>query len=121
MYLAGIAYASLSPSRKIPKLFVFPHIDKVVHFLMYFAFCILGNWAIDKRKLIDGKLQGNRKPLGDYLIIFILAVIWGFSMELFQRSMNLGREYSLNDMIANITGALGGAGIYYLLFEDKSL
>lgn len=99
-------------------MFSFPHIDKVVHFLMYFIFCLCGVWASDKRWYKEGN-TGYSKITGirAYLLVFIFAVAWGFSMEVFQRMMHLGREYSMLDMAANITGALVGAGLYWLLFS----
>lgn len=54
-----------------------------------------------------------------YFITFLFAIVWGLVMELFQRTMHLGREYSMADLAANITGALFGAGLYFILFYRK--
>ncbi|MGE5318280.1 MAG: VanZ family protein [Chloroflexota bacterium] len=118
VYLIAIAFASLMPSNELPHIFYFQNIDKVVHFTMYFGFSLLGLWTFDKAKVINGKLQNTRnKHFKIYFIVFLMAVVLGFSIEVFQRLMPFGRMYSLYDMYANITGALIGAGLYFFLFS----
>jgi len=92
LYLLIIAYGSLASPQRLPGLFYFPHIDKVVHFMMYFIFCMSGVWAVDKRWYKEG-MQGDSAKTGmwTYLVVFTFASIWGFAMETFQRMMHLGR------------------------------
>lgn len=115
LYLFAIAYASLSPPEGIPQLFYFPHIDKVVHFIMYFGFSLLGLWTLDKSKIVEGKVIGRNNQLWLYLKVLLMAIMMGFAIEIFQRLMPFGRMYSLYDMYANTTGALLGTGLYYLI------
>jgi VanZ family protein len=138
IYLLLVAWASLSSPKDMPRLISIPHIDLIAHFVMYFLFCVVGIWALDTRKVKPESAQVESKSLINesrnkagkiipgkagqgwiYIIIFLFAITWGLAMELFQRAMHLGREYSMADLAANISGALFGAGLYYLLTENK--
>jgi VanZ family protein len=113
-YLAAIIYASLTPPSGMPRLISIPYIDKVVHFTMYFGFCLIGLWVLDKRNYSQ---QGIRMEKFNwvYVITLTMAISWGIVMEIFQRVMAIGRHYSVLDLIANILGALAGTAIYYYL------
>lgn len=75
---------------------------------------------------MDTRIYSRGQPLSDnshlpgiFLIVFVLAVFWGITMELFQRSMAIGRHYSIYDLFANIAGAAFGTILYYILFGRK--
>lgn len=117
-YLGAIAYASLASPTRIPRVIIFEHLDKVVHFIMYFGFCILAVYAFDNRKYYHGSMQYNKNiPTSLYFWVIMMALAWGFSMELLQQYMAMGRQYSLYDMIANATGALVGISLYSFMFK----
>lgn len=119
-YLAVIVYASLTPPKNIPRLIYIPYIDKVVHFLMYLGFCLIAPWAMDERIYKKGHPLTDNIHLSRIIpIVLVLAVSWGVVMELFQRTMNIGRHYSIYDLIANMAGACVGTVLYYLLFGRK--
>lgn len=117
-YLGAIAYASLASPTRIPRVILFEHLDKVVHFIMYFGFCILAVYAFDKRKHYHGSMQHNKNiPTALYFLVIMMALAWGFSMELLQRYMAMGRQYSIYDMIANAVGAILGILVYSAIFR----
>lgn len=118
-YLLLIVYASLTPPDNIPKLINLPHLDKVVHFMMYFGFCLLILWSMDPGKIIKHKPQKRtKKRLLIYPFGLFIAICWGILMEYFQKSMHLGRSYSELDMIANITGAIAGT-LLFLYYSER--
>ena len=119
--MAAIVYASLSPPANIPKIIHIPYIDKVVHFLMYLGFCLIGAWSMDSRLYSAVRNLPELKRLKRFfLLVLFMAISWGLAMELFQRFMAIGRHYSLYDLLANIAGACVGTGLYYLLFAKKN-
>lgn len=121
-YLSLIIYASLTPPDNIPKIIVIPHIDKIVHFTMYFGFCILFLWSIDRGRIRKGqKNQKTKKRLLIYPVGLITAILWGITMEFLQKSMHLGRSYSELDMLANIAGAITGTLVIYYFSERQYL
>ncbi len=106
IWTALILFACFIPSDNIPKVNV-PLMDKWVHFVIFagFSFLWLCVWQ-----------NANAGPL---IIIFVLSVALGYSVELIQGS-NLvrGRSYETNDVIADaIGGALGC--VLYKLFNKK--
>ena len=118
IYLSAIAYASLASPSRIPRVILFEHLDKVVHFVMYFGFCILSVYAFDKRKYHHGSSRHFTKiPAVIYVGVILMALAWGFAMELLQQYMAMGRQYSMYDMIANGAGALAGIALYYFMFK----
>lgn len=117
IYMGLIAYASLASPSRIPRVIVFEHLDKVVHFVMYFGFCIMLIYAIDRRKYHDSGKTINNLPFVLYLMVLLAALTWGFAMELLQQYMSMGRQYSMYDMIANAAGALAGLVLYFAIFK----
>lgn len=114
-------YASLASPRQVPKLIYIPHIDKIVHLIMYFGFCFLGLWVMNtglNGKNISAK---DKNGLINYLFVSILAVGWGFLMEIMQRIIATGRDYSVYDLLANVAGALLGSILYFLLVRKHRL
>lgn len=119
LFIGLIAFGSLSPPKHFPTILRIPHIDKLIHFMMYFVFCLLGIWAKDKRsynKSVTSKLNGKAPSITDFILILTTAILWGIIMEVTQYLMGFGRSYSMLDLIANILGALIGSCLYYLLF-----
>lgn len=116
-FLGLIAFGSLTPPKSFPKLLSIPHFDKVVHFLMYFIFCILGIWAKDKRVWQNSIYKGTTPVLRDYIFILFIAIVWGLLMEVAQYLMGFGRSYSSLDLLANTTGAISGTVLYFIQFK----
>ncbi len=111
-YLSAIVFASLTPPSGMPRFIAIPNIDKVIHFTMYFGFCLIGVWVLDKRVYSNHKDEAlHQKWI--YPFILSMAISWGVVMEIFQRVMAVGRHYSVYDLVANILGAITATGIYY--------
>lgn len=119
-YLAGIVYASLASPRQMPRLMYIPHLDKVVHLLMYLGFSFLGLWVLNTG-LVKQNLSDVKRKNGwlNYLFIAFVAANWGLFMEIMQRYMHTGRHYSVYDLHANITGVFLGSLIYYLIVRKR--
>lgn len=110
IWLAFIAYASLSPADEIPK-FKIQHFDKIVHFCLYFGFVFL---------LIPIVLN-TKKIVKSYVIAVVIAATSGIIFELLQYYMAIGRTASVYDELANATGALIGTLIYHLIIRKKRI
>jgi VanZ family protein len=119
IYLCTIVYASLASPSSIPKLFNIPHLDKIVHFIMYFGFCLLAIWCLDEETYDRTAKSFSSIIYWKYPLSLIMGISWGLMMELFQRIMNIGRHYSVFDLLANIIGAISGTLLYYYLIQRK--
>ncbi len=112
LYAAGIVALSLLPPQDIPQVELFAGADKVVHFLMYFIFALLGCWSVKKTSIHS-----------HFKVILPMSIGWGIIMEIFQLTMHLGRSFSWLDVLANSIGAVGGIIVYNLIltrFYEKT-
>jgi len=82
---------------------LFPHIDKVVHFVLYLVF----QWLLLRHNQIHGNGFSQ-------LVIFILCICYGFLIECIQGFFLEARFFENYDIIANITGALAGMTFFNL-------
>lgn len=100
---ALVYYCSDRPAWDIvPRLF--PHSDKVMHFLSYGLFAMLifrALWVDDTRPASTGVL----------VLGVILATVYGVSDE-FHQTFVPGREFSWLDMAANGAGASVAAALW---------
>ncbi len=76
--------------------------DKIAHFIFYFVMSII----------ICIVLRNQPKA---WLLAILFCSAYGWSMELLQGAMELGRHFDYFDIIANIIGALIGTLIFYIL------
>lgn len=104
IYVGCIMALSLLPPQDFPQVQLFENADKVVHFLMYFIFSILGCWSL--------KTEFNRSRI---LFIIPITMGWGIFMEIMQQYMHLGRSFSWYDEMANCVGVLVGVIGYQLV------
>lgn len=83
-----------------------PHLDKLVHFTMYFIFTFL--LLLDLSKYL-GKTISWRQ-----IIIFsaLAAIAYGGIMELLQEIPRLHRDTDIKDFIANSAGAISAVFLY---------
>ncbi len=98
----------LIPASDLPKTQSIPHIDKAVHFFMYFFLSGLAVLAIPA--------QQQKKRL-----LFILALSFTFSLiiEILQGLLPFGRSFSGFDLIANLCGILTGIVTSELLLSKS--
>ena len=82
---------------------MFPYQDKLAHFAFYF---IMSSLALRIKK---------SKDLGPLMLVILGTAAYGVLMECLQHWMDLGRHFDYFDILANISGSLTGAAIFYLL------
>lgn len=101
---AVVAYLSLSsnPLDITSFQFTFPGIDKVVHFLMYFALVMAYLYDYCKFKL------PHHTSLNIELMLTASAAVLGLMMEIGQLVFTNCREFDIFDCLANAVGALCG-------------
>lgn len=112
-YILIITTLSLLPpsSLGVPRFLIFPHIDKVVHILMYTGFTFLLFWVWEK------EFVGYK-----HLIPLVVIVLWGGLMELFQNYLPLKRSMEVQDIVANTLGYAFGLvswKIFRLIFKKN--
>lgn len=107
-----LLWLSLTPSSSIPKIRIveIPHLDKIVHFSMYFILTIL----VLSAHLFRG-IKINK--------IFLLALCFLYSIviEMLQSFMKLGRYFDYYDIFANLIGIIIGFLIFEKLLKSISL
>jgi VanZ family protein len=107
-----VLFLSLSSGESLPLPFqsMFPHIDKAVHFIMYFVFALV---------LIHDSQHYSRIRLnhGQIILISVLIVIcWGGFLEILQLIPRIRRHSDFFDFLANSAGAVV-ASLLYGIFE----
>ncbi|MDR9419145.1 VanZ family protein [Gracilimonas sp.] len=99
---AGILYATLFPTNyEVPQSFY--GLDKVVHFIMF------GAWTFFFG--IVRFLKNNYKLLS----VFIVAVIFGITIEILQHWLPTGRSFELYDLLADFAGTAVAILTLYIL------
>ncbi|MFP4288793.1 MAG: VanZ family protein [Bacteroidota bacterium] len=108
----------LMPSGNIPKtkLLNIPHIDKLVHFGLFFVLSILLDFGFRKQPF-KSFLQKNH-----YTISLLFCVIFGVGTELLQFVFtSQGRSATVLDFIANFSGALAGVFALFVLLKNPAV
>lgn len=82
------------------------HSDKLVHAFMYGAFAAL--------------LMHAKKDKSNYITPLIISALFGIILEAFQDLMQLGRYFSIADIIANVIGAIIGLIGYFFMKKHQS-
>lgn len=86
-----------------------PHLDKVVHFVLYFVFTLLLVSENNTLRLSGGITKKSM------LIGFILAVAYGGIIELMQMLVFTSRGAEIVDFLANFIGSITAILCYKLL------
>lgn len=81
------------PGRDLPKVSLWEHTDKVVHFTFFFVFYLLWLWYFPK----------NNRLLWQLIIV---SAIYGFALEFYQINFVAGRSFDVWDGVADTVGAL---------------
>ncbi len=106
---AGVLYLTLAPrpfgSVRIP---LFEGVDKVVHFMMFFAmaFAYHFDFRRGKKPVDEARLTGW---------IFVSLSAFGGLIELAQWKMRMGRSGDWYDLLADIAGAVYGIILAWLI------
>lgn len=112
-----IIVLSMMSSSSIEKIaiFKFRHIDKVVHFCLYFVFTIF---------LISGFKRNNYnvylKP-ARLIIIILIFTSFGILMEIFQLEFTTTRSAELLDFVADAVGGIAAVLVYQKLIKIRFL
>ena len=93
------------------KLIFIPHLDKVVHFGLYFI--LTGSWMIFLN--LRGDYIPQKKRNRDFLII-LLAVLDGLLIEFLQMSKWIQRDFDWYDVLFDGIGAVAGIIVASYLF-----
>ena len=88
------------PSKDIPKLGLFDHFDKLVHFAFFFIFFITWRLYFYKKKSIN-------------ILLLIISLLFGFSLEFYQLHFVAGRSFDVWDAVADTFGALVACLLFY--------
>ena len=96
-----ILYATLTPNPvEIDPEFMFPHMDKAIHFIMFFF--LVWAMAFDAAKIT----KSTELPTLQLRLIVAAAFVVGMLTELLQSIMEAGRTGALDDLVADVIGAL---------------
>lgn len=99
-----VCYLLTIPGKKLPEINWFDqvHGDKFVHIGLFGALVFWWCWPFRKSNvLISKRLQW-------FLLVAIMAAVYGVLMEFVQKYWIPNRSFDVDDMIADAAGALGG-------------
>ncbi|MBK7038918.1 MAG: VanZ family protein [Bacteroidetes bacterium] len=88
------------PGRELPKIGIFDHIDKVIHFIFFAVF--FGLWFLS-----------TPKTAASVLFLLVISIIYGFGLEFYQLHYVAGRSFDVWDGVADTVGALCGWGVMW--------
>lgn len=94
-----VATVSLMPSSGVPK-FEIKHLDKLVHFTMYFVLSI--SYAL------SFSLGYKKKHIKKWILPFLLALSFGILIEIAQECFTSTRKFDVFDILANGIGSFFG-------------
>lgn len=110
----AICYLTLAPHPLPSNSFkLFPHFDKVAHFVMFAA--LSGAFLFDM-----SRAKGFSPTFGRTTVAVCLSIIAGGVIEWLQQLMNMGRSSDLLDFIADSIGAVCGALIVKSLLKKMN-
>jgi VanZ family protein len=105
------------PGRMLPKEegFSIPQFDKFVHITLFGGFVFLWSLWLTRRVSVTAVL------LRWFFVFYVLANVYGISMEYVQKYWIPGRDYDLADIIADMIGAGLAYGLvnFTLLFPAE--
>ncbi len=109
LWLAIICYGLFIPAHDLPvKPFLnIPHFDKMVHFSLFFAFCLL---------LFRPLKKLNYKY---YFWAPAISLALGAFLEIIQRYISSSRSTDFYDFLANATGILAAVFFYRFFVSEK--
>lgn len=104
------------PGSQLPEsgLFAIPHIDKLIHAVLFFVFSFLLAYGIFKEK--------KAKPRLHDAIIYALVsgILYSAFTEAIQHFLVKSRFGSIYDFMANVFGTVFGILLFRLLFKSQA-
>jgi glycopeptide antibiotics resistance protein len=109
LWLAIICYALFIPAEDLAiKPFLnIPHFDKMVHFVLFFVFCLF---------LLR---PFKRLQLTYYLLAPLISISLSGLLEFSQHTLSNSRNTDIKDFIANSLGVIASVIFYYLFVSDR--
>lgn len=107
-FLSLINTSDIEPAN----IHLIPHIDKIVHFLMYYsmAFFLMFEYYVH-----------HKHKITKYIQVLIIPIFWGAAMEITQMVLTDYRGAEWLDMLANTFGVMCAYISFYILKENKLL
>ena len=84
-----------------------PGLDKVAHLIMYAGFVYLWSRLLSAKA---GRIKGAR-------IAFYVSIALGLVLEILQWKLDMGRNFEIPDIIANISGSIIGLTAFYKIIK----
>ena len=105
-----LLFLSLTNTEKFNRvpLVRIPHIDKIVHFSMYFFFTAV--ILYEHRKKVTG--------ISRVLLMALIPFFYGIMMEVLQITVTVYRSGNAGDAIANTAGILTALLLWFLLIRS---
>ena len=103
------------PGKMLPNenQFRIPQLDKLIHIVLFGSFVFLWSFYFSTR---EGNINLNRK----YLRIAIIACLYGYAMELIQKYFIPNRDYDIQDIAADVIGAVLGYIIVRMMIRSRT-
>lgn len=117
LIIATVVYLSFFKPPSIDTGFEIPHLDKVVHFCMYFGM----SGMLWLEFLRSHKDKGNQRMTRAWVGACLLPVLFSGAVELLQEYCTDYRGGDWLDFLANATGALCASLIGYYLLRPKMI
>ncbi len=106
LWTLGILIATTMPTGGVPNVEV-SHMDKLVHFAMFFGFGTLWMWALP---------HPLKRRLG---IVVIVGVMGAVGTEGLQLIVPFDRNPDIGDVVANMLGLGAGIGLFLAMVQAR--
>ncbi|MDO8953203.1 MAG: VanZ family protein [Draconibacterium sp.] len=109
LWLVIICYALFIPAHALPlgPFCRIPYFDKMVHFGLFFVFCLL---------LLR---PFKRLQLKHYLLAPLISIILSALLEFSQHVLSNSRSSDIKDFIANSMGVIAAVVFFYLFVSNR--
>jgi len=109
LWLAIICYLLFIPANDLPTSFFsrIPHFDKMVHFTLFFVFCLFLLRPL------------KRLNLNHYLIAPSVSILSSGLLEFIQHTLSNSRSSNIYDFLANSIGVLAAVLFFYLFVSGR--
>lgn len=94
------------PGKDLPKIGLFDHFDKVIHFVFFAVFLMLWYFYFNTQKNI-------------LLILILISATFGFLIEWYQLHFVEGRSFDIWDGIFDTIGAMCAAWFVHLINKEN--
>jgi len=109
IWLALICYGLFLPADKFPdkSFLTIPHADKIIHFGLFFVFCLLLFKPFKHLKV------------SPYFWAAGISLVFAAVLEIIQQTISSSRTSNIYDFIANTAGIVFSLLIYHFLISGK--